>query len=183
MATNNTTVKKMSQGYGYKYSDLATIHEELEKQSITYHQFVKFDIDAGADYMWTVLKRGDKTEEPICGCRIVQAELGGKSNPAQENGSALTYARRYSLLMALGWATDDDDAEKMNGVKARAPKPKGELDFKEVREKIRSADSSDEVRRIYAEIPPKLQQYFEDDCRRIASRLESETINVRTENE
>jgi hypothetical protein len=47
------------------------------------------------------------------GCRVVQAILAGKSNPAQEQGSALTYARRYSLLMAFGLATEDDDGETL----------------------------------------------------------------------
>src|SRR4030095_10791300 len=36
----------------------------------------------------------------------------GRMNPAQAVGSALTYARRYSLLAILGLAPeDDDDAE------------------------------------------------------------------------
>ena len=51
------------------------------------------------------------------GCRVVNATLSGKSNPAQEHGSALTYARRYSLLMAFGLATDDDDAESLSVIK------------------------------------------------------------------
>lgn len=38
---------------------------------------------------------------------------------AQETGSAITYARRYSLLPALGLATEDDD-----GAQASQPKPK-----------------------------------------------------------
>lgn len=37
---------------------------------------------------------------------------------AQETGSAITYARRYSLLPALGLATEDDD-----GAQASQPKP------------------------------------------------------------
>ena len=51
--------------------------------------------------------------KPIRGCRVVQATLSGKSNPAQEQGSALTYARRYSVLMAYGLCTSDDDAACM----------------------------------------------------------------------
>ena len=165
---SKTTVKKTSQGYNYKYTDLAAIHTELEVQGITYYQFVKYDADAGVDYMWTVLN--DK--EPIQGCRIVQAELSGKSNPAQANGSALTYARRYSLLMALGWATDDDDGASMTNIKAADPTPKQNIDFNEVRQQIKDAQSANQVRTIYAGIPVKLKQYFEADCKKRTTELE-----------
>ena len=105
-----TTVTKNKQGYGYKYTDLAQIHEYLETNNMRYIQFIN-RID-GDDYIFT--KRyidGKWEEEAIQGCRVVNAVLSGKSNPAQEQGSALTYARRYSLLMAFGLATEDDDAE------------------------------------------------------------------------
>ena len=74
------------------------------------------------DYIYTVPIRlmEDGTEKelnPRRGCRVIQATLSGKSNPAQENGSAITYARRYSLLMAFGLATDDDDAQCMTRTK------------------------------------------------------------------
>ena len=107
-----TTVSKNKQGYGYKYTDLAQIHEYLEANGMRYIQFIN-RID-GEDYIFT--KRyidGKWDEEAIQGCKVVNATLSGKSNPAQEHGSALTYARRYSLLMAFGLATDDDDAESL----------------------------------------------------------------------
>ena len=47
------------------------------------------------------------------GCEIVQATLQGIKNPVQEYGSSLTYCRRYSLLMALGLATEDNDAQDL----------------------------------------------------------------------
>jgi hypothetical protein len=47
-------------------------------------------------------------------------KVAGK-NPAQDYGSALTYARRYSLLLAFGLATSDDDAATLT-VKPRATK-------------------------------------------------------------
>ena len=67
------------------------------------------------DYIMT--KRyvdGKWEDEWIQGSRVVQATLMNNSNPAQEQGSALTYARRYSLLMAFGLATEDDDANSLN---------------------------------------------------------------------
>lgn len=111
-------VPKNKQGYGYKYADLSQIHALLEENGLSYYQYVKC-ID-GNDYIMTVRIDADGNEsEPIQGCRVVQATLSGKSNPAQEHGSALTYARRYSLQMAYGLATEDDDAESLT----RKPEP------------------------------------------------------------
>lgn len=96
-----TKVKKLSNGYSYKYSDLSTIHDELEKQDITYSQEIRYNPEAQADYIWTTLIIDGEKQEPKCGCRVIPGKLSG-GNAAQEQGSALTYARRYSLLMALG---------------------------------------------------------------------------------
>lgn len=107
-----STIRKNAQGYGYKYTDLAEIHNYLESQGRTYYQYI--DVVDGNDYIMTVLVDSEgKESAPIRGCRVVQATLTGKSNPAQEQGSALTYARRYSLLLCLGLATVDSDAEEL----------------------------------------------------------------------
>ena len=37
---NKTTLKKNTQGYGYKYTDLAGIHDYLESVKQTYYQKV-----------------------------------------------------------------------------------------------------------------------------------------------
>lgn len=113
MATTNIKRKSTAKGtkFSYKYTDLATIHEELEAQGITYYQYTEYDEKAQADYIYTVLRYGDSEEwKPLRGVKIISGNILAGGNAAQEYGSALTYARRYSLLMALGWATEDDDA-------------------------------------------------------------------------
>ena len=114
-----TTLNKNKEGYGYCYTDLAEIHRYLEQNNLRYYQYIE-RID-GDDYIMTVpqtiQKDGEIIDLPVRkGCRVVNAILSGKSNPAQEHGSALTYARRYSLLMAFGLATEDDDAESLTVV-------------------------------------------------------------------
>lgn len=105
-------VKKNAQGYGYKYTDLAEIHNYLESINAKYIQKVQ-RVD-GDDYIFTKRCFNDEWEnEWLQGSRVVQATLQGIKNPAQEQGSALTYARRYSLLMAFGLATDDDDGASL----------------------------------------------------------------------
>lgn len=105
-------VKKNKDGYGYKYTDISEIHRYLEENNMSYYQYIdRIDND---DYIMTVKIIDGKELPPIRGSRVVQATLQGIKNPAQEQGSALTYARRYSLLMAFGLATDDDDAQSLS---------------------------------------------------------------------
>ena len=104
-------IKKNAEGYGYKYTDLAEIHNYLEGHNITYTQ--EIEVIDGNDYIVTTPIIDGVEQKPIRGCRVTQATLSGIKNPAQEQGSALTYARRYSLLMAFGLATTDDDAACM----------------------------------------------------------------------
>lgn len=141
-----STVKKMSQGYGYRYAELSTIHEELERQGITYYQYIAYDNEADADYIYTVLHIDDEDLPPRRGCRVISGGDSMKS-AAQAQGSAITYARRYSLLMALGWATEDDDG---NSAGTQVTKPqKAKLDFKEVRGRLKEIMDVDELNKYW----------------------------------
>lgn len=109
-----TILNKNSDGYGYKYTDIVEIHKYLEENGMKYYQEIQTSEINGFDYIMTYRFINGKWEEkPKRGCKVVDATLQGIKNPAQEQGSALTYARRYSLLMAFGLATDDDDAQSL----------------------------------------------------------------------
>ena len=102
--------------YSYQYVDIAQIHEYLEEHEMSYYQFI--DRIDGDDYIMTVkVNKDGKESQPLRGSRVVDATLFGNDNPAQKQGSALTYARRYSLLMAFGLATEDNDANDLNIIK------------------------------------------------------------------
>ena len=117
----DTTLRKNAQGYGYKYTDLAEIHNYLEQKGWSYYQYI--EVIDGNDYVVTVkVDENGNESKPIRGCRVVQATLSGKTNPAQEQGSALTYARRYSVLMAFGLATSDSDAAELTRPKVEFTK-------------------------------------------------------------
>ena len=123
-----TTVSKNKEGYGYKYTDLAQIHDYLEGINARYIQQVKrIEND---DYVMTKRCFNDVWEDEwLQGAKIVDAVLNGIKNPAQEQGSALTYARRYSLLMAFGLATEDDDAASLTQKKEVTEKEAKEYVF------------------------------------------------------
>lgn len=103
-----STISKKTEGYGYKYTELADINKYCEENGIRYYQEVETNEINLKDYIITYIQKDDVVEKHR-GCQIVEARLSGINNPVQAYGSSLTYCRRYSLLMALGLATEDDD--------------------------------------------------------------------------
>ena len=104
---------KSGKNYSYQYVDIAQIHEYLDSINSKYIQ--KIQRIENDDYIMTKRCFEDKWEDEwLQGCKVVDATLYGNDNPAQKQGSAITYARRYSLLMAYGLATEDDDANSLN---------------------------------------------------------------------
>jgi hypothetical protein len=107
-----STIAKKTEGYGYKYTELADINKYCEDNGIRYYQETETSEINQQDYIITYLIQNGETTKHR-GCQIVEATLQGIKNPVQEYGSSLTYCRRYSLLMALGLATEDDDGASL----------------------------------------------------------------------
>lgn len=130
--------------YTYKYVDIAQIHAYLESIGVSYYQFI--DRLDGDDYIMTVKIIDGKESEPIRGARVVDATLVGTNNPAQQQGSAITYARRYSLLMAFGLATEDDDAQALS-----TPKEERKASAKQIAyiQKLADFETLDELMKEY----------------------------------
>ena len=118
---SNTITKNQTANvgkYSYQYVDIAQIHEYLEENKMKYYQEIETSEVNGKDYIMTYrFINGEWEEKPKRGCQITEATLMGVNNPAQQQGSAITYARRYSLLMAFGLATEDDDAQSLSELK------------------------------------------------------------------
>ncbi len=138
-----TNLSKNKAGYGYKYTDLAQIHEYLEQNNMRYYQYV--ETTDGKDYIMTVPIIDGVEQKPRRGVQIVDAVLAGIKNPAQEQGSATTYARRYSLLMAFGLATEDDDGASLS-------KPKNGKSSKNVVDKKISETDAKKVEEMMKEM-------------------------------
>jgi len=132
----DTTITKNASGGRYNYADMSQIHGWLEDNNITYYQYI--ERIEGDDYIYTVPIIDGKELSPRRGCRVVDATLVGVKNPAQEQGSALTYARRYSLLMAFGLCTEDDDAQSLSKEQPKKEAPKREAP-KEPTEKLKGS--------------------------------------------
>lgn len=103
-----STIAKKTIGFGYKYTELADINKYCENNGIRYWQEVETNEINQKDYIITYIDNGEEIKKHR-GCQIVEATLQGAKNPVMAYGSSLTYCRRYSLLMALGLACEDDD--------------------------------------------------------------------------
>ena len=134
-------VKNASKGYGYTYSNLA----DLARADIEIPPMKTQRID-GEEYVFALIDG-----EWIQGAKVVEMEMKGM-NPAQAYGSALTYARRYTVQLVKGIACDDDDKVEADGAARRVDNRKSGLDFDEIREKLSTLDDIESVKAYWDEI-------------------------------
>lgn len=90
---------------------------------------------------------------------------------SQITGTASSYARKYALggLFDIDDGIDSDATNTGATTKTTRTKtsvqPKDKIDFDEIDEQIKNAETVDEVRKIYAGVPKPLQKYFEEKCK------------------
>lgn len=113
-------VSKDSSGYGYKYASLAncleSIRQPLKDNGLSISQIIENSQDNKlllVTYLLHVSGQWIKSIFPIQMISTTSTN-NNKSNPMQILGSAITYARRYSLAAIIGLAQTDDDADKVN---------------------------------------------------------------------
>lgn len=158
MNSNKTQiVKNASKGYGYTYSNLA----DLAKAGIEIPP-MKTQVVEGEEYVFALVDG-----EWIQGAKVVEMEMKGM-NAAQAYGSALTYARRYTVQLVKGVACDDDDKVEADGAARRKATPNNKdsrLDFDAIREHLDTLDDLESVKAYYEELKaikqsPAQQKYI-----------------------
>lgn len=110
-----------------------------------------------------------------------EGSLKGNNNPAQQMGSAITYARRYSLLMAYGLATEDDDAASAGQPKQEQSKPQAKTqtvkmitndDLKYINAIVEKYPANDLMSQIKAKFKVKtLEEMTKEQAERCVSML------------
>ena len=141
MNSNKQIVKNASQGYGYSYSNLA----DLAKAGIEIPVMKTQRVD-GDEYVFALIDG-----EWIQGAKVIEMEMKGM-NAAQAYGSALTYARRYTVQLVKGIACDDDDKVEADGAAKRVDNKNSKLDFDKIREQLDMLDDIESVKAYYDEL-------------------------------
>lgn len=105
--------------FGSTYADLASIieaaREPLTKNGLAYQQIVH-NGDAASVETLLIHESGE-----FLSCGVISI-MPSKRDP-QGFGSAITYARRYSLQAALGIAAEDDDGNEATKPTTKTPAP------------------------------------------------------------
>lgn len=140
-SNSKQVIKNKSQGYGYTYNNLA----DLAKAGIEIPVMKTQRID-GDEYVFALIDG-----EWIQGAKVIEMEMKGM-NAAQAYGSALTYARRYTVQLVKAIACDDDDKVEADGAAKRVDNKNSKLDFDKIREQLDMLDDIESVKAYYEEL-------------------------------
>lgn len=134
---------KTGGSYTITYSDLAAINEYCDKNKIKYRQHIREE--DGIEVVYTqISENGGEYGEPIRGARLV-----GNTTVPKDYGASITYARRYSLNMALGLASEDNDVADI--------KEADRIDVSKYLKAIEEAGSIDDLKEYYVSLDGKIR--------------------------
>jgi len=121
-SSNINAVKKGADNpfFNSKYADLATVMEEIKpaltEAGIAVIQRPVAGLEGCASLETIVVHESGE----FFSAGVISVPVGGKKD-AQAYGSAITYARRYSLCSIFGVPQVDDDGNEASGNRAQAP--------------------------------------------------------------
>lgn len=160
----NKIVKNTSKAgdgkFGFNYASLADIQEQgFDVPKMRVRPIFTPD---GATYVGDYMEYYDEeTKEWNLGSKIISDKMGSM-NAQQSRGSSESYARRYTTLMALGLAGQDDKNVEADGIEYRK---KNNIDFDQVREDCAAIDNLESLSDYYkslnvAKMSPAQQKYI-----------------------
>ena len=131
-------VANTSKAYGYNYASLS----DIANQGFAIPK-MKTGTDGGKEYVYYY---DAELKEWVRGAEIVVPEMKG-SNSAQRYGSAITYARRYTTLLALSLACDDDKK-----IETQEPTDSKKAErWQGLEQDLNIKDLADEFRKLYTQ--------------------------------
>lgn len=105
--------------YRSKYADLSSVIEAIKEpfsqNGLSYIQYVQNN--AGSSYLYTLLLHESGEWHRSGGIELItsKVEKGIEKKDMQTLGSAITYARRFGLVLVSGLAQEDDDGNEASG--------------------------------------------------------------------
>lgn len=165
--SNTKIVKNASRAgsdkFGYNYASLADIVEQ--GFTIPRMRIKPVFTPDGATYIGDYFEYLDDEGHWQLGSRVINDKLGSM-NAQQSRGSSETYARRYTTLMALGIAGQDDKAVEKPTKNTTTAKDysNSKLDFQQLRDEVAIIDDleslQDLYKRLMADKPSPAQQKY-----------------------
>lgn len=138
-------IKNSSQAYGYKYTSLA----DMANAGIKIPK-MRTKVTENGEYVEYL----DEDNTWQQGARIVPINMHGQ-NEAQAYGASLTYARRYTVQLAMSVVCDDDkNVETQEPVKANAQKSSG-VDIDYIKTTLKTLKTNDEVDKFAVAVKKK----------------------------
>ena len=108
-------IAKNTQGYGYKYANLGdTLNEimpKLTKYGLCITQLIN-TVEEGTEIKTILYHSSGQALKSTFIIKLTDIHNQAKLSPMQNLGSAITYARRYTILAILCLASEDDDNSK-----------------------------------------------------------------------